>query len=301
MQCLYAYERDAFVSPLAAKKHLQKSLDQAYILTLYVLYLLRETAKYSILEAEMRAAKHLPTKEDLNYSTKISENAIIQVLEGESFQKLIEQYQLQHIDIEDLPKELMRSLYTKPGYQKYTEVAENNLDDDRKALLTLFNKVFAQNDNLDQHLQENFTNGIDDGPHIVFKINKLLESADPETLIDQLKGMTINQEDREFADELFDVTLERGEEFSELIAPKLDNWELERIAVLDMILMKMALSELLHFQYIPVKVSINEYIEIAKMYSTPKSKDFINGVLDKLMRELKEAGKIKKLGRGLLG
>lgn len=301
MQTLYAYEQDAFPSENAALRTLDKSLEQAYSLTIYIFYLMRETARYANKEAALRLAKHLPTAEDLTYSTKIANNSIIACLDDPAFQAVVEQFGLHRIDKEDLPRELMRSLTTKPSYIKYTETETNSLEDDRKILLTLFNKVFSQNENLDQHLQEHFTNGIDDGAHISFKINQLLETIDPATAVSLLLEMEISDEDNEFAAKLFSSTLQHSDEYSELIAPKLDNWEVERIAVLDMILMKMALSELLNFKFIPIKVTINEYIEIAKMYSTPKSKDFINGVLDKLMKELKEAGKIQKAGRGLLG
>ncbi len=108
------------------------------------------------------------------------------------------------------------------------------------------------------------------------------------------------EESFSFGKDLIAKTLEREEEFAEMIKDKLLNWELERIATIDMILMKMALAELLWFPYIPVKVTINEYIDISKDYSTPKSKEFINGILDKLTHTLKEQGNIQKRGRGLV-
>jgi N utilization substance protein B len=119
--------------------------------------------------------------------------------------------------------------------------------------------------------------------------------------LDKITDLNIEQDDREFVVELFQYTMDRQDEFSTLVEPKLENWDMERIAILDLIIMKMALCELLYFPMIPVKVTINEYIEIAKLYSTPKSKDFVNGVLDKIMKELKESGAIKKSGRGLQG
>jgi N utilization substance protein B len=136
---------------------------------------------------------------------------------------------------------------------------------------------------------------------LTFRINDFLEHYAINKSLDKITDLNIEQDDREFVVELFQYTMDRQDEFSTLVEPKLENWDMERIAILDLIIMKMALCELLYFPMIPVKVTINEYIEIAKLYSTPKSKDFVNGVLDKIMKELKESGAIKKSGRGLQG
>lgn len=301
MQCLYAYERDAFPSKAVAVKQLKKSLDRSFGCTLYVLALMRDTAKYVLVEAEKRKAKHLPTAEDLNFNTKLADNRLVLAMDGPNFLRLSNLYEIEDVDHEDLTKEFFKSLTTKPGYSKYIETAEPTPQDDRKILLTLFNKVFLQSEVFHDHMLEKFNNWDDDDHHIAFKINQLFEELEAPQLTTKLEEMEIDPEDKDFAEELFNATLDNEEEANELISPKLENWDIDRIAVLDMILMKMAVSELLYFKFIPIKVTINEYIEIAKMYSTPKSKDFVNGVLDKLMKELKDGGKIKKAGRGLLG
>lgn len=301
MQCLYAYERDAFPSKVVAVKQLKKSLDRSFACTLYVLSLMRDTAKYALTEAENRKAKHLPTAEDLNFSTKIADNTLVLAMDGPNFLRLENQYDVVDVEHGDLPKEFFRSLTTKPGYPKYIEKENPTPEDDRKILLTLFNKVFLQSEAFHDHMLEKFNNWDDDDHHIAFKVNQLFEELEAQQLSSRLEEMEIDPEDKDFAEELFNATLDNEEEANELISPKLENWDIDRIAVLDMILMKMAVSELLYFKFIPIKVTINEYIEIAKMYSTPKSKDFVNGVLDKLMKELKDSGKIQKAGRGLLG
>lgn len=303
MQSLYAFERDAFPTELAAKKYLNNSLQQAHTVSLYLLYLLRETANYAYHEAELRAAKHLPTDEDLNFSTRLAQdNSIIEELNNSTeFGKKIEALHFKHFEEDGLTKKLFKSLLKKQAYKNYVALPKNELKDDREILLTLFNKVFSHEEDLQNHLEEHFPNWIDDKNPISFKISQILEQFQPEKSLEDALQNGISDEDMEFAQDLFETTLEHTEEYDALIAPKLVNWDLERIAVLDMILMKMALAELLNFKFIPIKVSINEYIEIAKVYSTPKSKDFVNGVLDKLMKELKESGKIKKAGRGLLG
>lgn len=303
MQSLYAFERDAFPSQLAAQKYLNNSLDQAHTVSLYLLYLIRETANYAYQEAEMRAAKHLPTEEDLNFSTRLaSDNAIIDELNNSvAFGDKAEALHFKHFEEDGLIKNLFKSLLKKQAYKNYVSLPKNELKDDREIALTIFNKVFSHHEDLQNHLEEQFPNWIDDKNPISFRVNQLLEQYEPGKTLEEALTNGISDEDVEFAQELFETTLDNSEEYDALIAPKLVNWDLERIAVLDMILMKMALAELLNFKFIPIKVSINEYIEIAKIYSTPKSKDFVNGVLDKLMKELKDAGKIKKAGRGLLG
>lgn len=301
MQCLYAYERDAFPSKVVAAKQLKKSLDRSYATALYELALMRDTAKYALTEAENRKAKHLPTEEDLNFNTKIAENSLVLAMDGPNFLRLSNLYEIVDVEHEELPKEFFRSLTTKPGYQKYIETENPTPEMDRKILLTLFNKVFLQSESFHDHMLEKFNNWDDDDHHIAFKINQLFEELEAPQLSQKLEELQIDPEDKDFAEELFNSTLENEEEASKLISPKLENWDIDRIAVLDMILMKMAVVELLYFKFIPIKVTINEYIEIAKMYSTPKSKDFVNGVLDKLMKELKDSGQIKKAGRGLLG
>lgn len=301
MQCLYAYERDAFPSKAVAVKQLKQSLDRSFGCTLYVLALMRDTAKHVLIEAEKKKAKHLPTEADLNFSTKLADNSLVLAMDGPNFLRLSNLYGIVDIEHEDLTKDFFKSLTTKPGYQKYLDIQDPTPEDDRKILLTLFNKVFLQSEIFHDHMFEKFNNWDDDDHHIAFKINQLFEDLEAPQLTTKLEEMEIDPEDKDFADELFNCVLTNANELGELISPKLDNWDAERIAVLDMILMKMAVSELLHFKFIPIKVTINEYIEIAKMYSTPKSKDFVNGVLDKLMKELKDSGKIKKAGRGLLG
>ena len=146
------------------------------------------------------------------------------------------------------------------------------------------------------------TNGqiLNDLVKINFKINDLLENYQPGKLNTLLNFSPSFKNEESFALLLHDRVLQNVEELTKLIEPKLQNWDLDRIAMIDMILMKMALCELLYFEEIPVKVSINEYIDISKIYSTQKSKDFINGVLDKVMNDLKAEGRIKKAGRGLL-
>lgn len=301
MQCLYALERGAYDNTTMATNALNKSLEQSYAAACFIIYTLADVASYANTEAEKRANKKLPTKEDLNFNTKIAENTIVQaILNTATFKKAVETYKLGYLLSDDLKKDLFRQLIDMPFYQKYIEASDKAVKDDQLVLLNLYNKVLSKNEDYQQLLEEQFPGWIDDQAHIGFLMNQFLEKVTSESFAKQFDGLNINEEDIEFAKDLLATATANEAAYNELIEPKLQNWEIERVASMDMIIMRMALSELLEFPFIPKKVTINEYIEIAKLYSTPKSKDFVNGILDKLMKELEDDGKIVKKGRGLM-
>lgn len=302
MQFIYANERGSFNTTALAKQALLKNINQTYETGLYILYFLRRVAQYAQKEADMRASKHLPTPEDLNFSTRLVDNEFILELEQHKlFNAELEKYKIDKIDLDDANRKFFRELMVTPEYKAYIGLASPSVKDHVKIIKFLFNKILLASEVFTQHLEEEFSNWIDDQQIITFRMNDFLDKYSLGKSLDRITDLDVSTEDRAFTSELFQYTLNYQEEFAELIEPKLENWDLERIAILDMILMKMALCELMYFAEIPVKVTINEYIEIAKLYSTPKSKDFVNGVLDKIMKELKESGRIRKSGRGLQG
>ncbi len=302
MQFIYANERGSFNTPSIAKQALLQNINHTYETGLYILYFLRRVAQYAQKEADMRGAKHLPTKDDLNFSTRLVDNEFILELEQHKlFNSEIAKYKVDKIDLDDANRKFFRELMVTPEYKAYIALPQPSVKDHVKIIKFLFNKVLLASEVFTQHLEEEFSNWIDDQQIITYRMNDFLEHYALGKTMDKVTDLNIAFDDREFASDLFQYTLNYQDEFSELIEPKLENWDVERIAILDLILMKMALCELMYFAEIPIKVTINEYIEIAKQYSTPKSKDFVNGVLDKIMKELKESGRIRKSGRGLQG
>ncbi|MEZ4978706.1 MAG: transcription antitermination factor NusB, partial [Chitinophagales bacterium] len=150
---------------------------------------------------------------------------------------------------------------------------------------------------------EHFMNLEDDHFICLHSIQKILKDNADQSAEDFVKAILLledDSEDVEFSKDLLSNCLDKDEELDEIIKPKLKNWDLDRIALMDIVLIKQAIAEFLYFPYVPLKVSMNEYIDISKEYSTEKSKDFINGILDKVMKDLSDKGKIKKLGRGLI-
>ncbi len=302
MQGIYAYEQEAFTSFEVASRVLNDTISQAFSLYLYNLHIIRKISERTLKIAEIKKDKHLPTDEDRNFSAKLAENEVtVALAENPIFQKMLERRSLHLQDNSDIVRELYTVFGRSAEYINYVGHPEKNLGQDKNILKRLFNKVMLEEEMYQAHLEEIFSNAADDMQVVKFKINDFLNDYEEEKSIRELASNANSAEDKSFANDLFKLTIERNEELLALISPKLVNWEADRLAKVDVILLKMAVSELMFFKYIPVKVTINEYIDIAKVYSTPRSKDFINGVLDKLMKELQDTGKIKKAGRGLIG
>jgi N utilization substance protein B len=179
---------------------------------------------------------------------------------------------------------------------------EFDVTEDKQIIQYLFEEILLQDENFLQHTEECFLNWDDDAGLVVDAVREVIEKSKHELKLhlEKVKVKEKMVELAEFGRELFRKTVEHKKEYGALIEPKLKNWDADRLAVLDVILIRMALAEFFEFPSIPTKVTINEYLDIAKEYSTPKSKDFINGILDSLMHDLKSQEKIKKTGRGLL-
>ena len=302
MQTLYAFNQDEEVHKESLKRTLSKSINQSYELFIYNLLVLKEVAEYSRTDAEIKRSKYLPSKEELELANpKIADNPIIQYLnDSEQINKLVRKFKIRHFLDQELNKQLFQSLASNDKYKVYVMNEQSSVRDDRKILEYLYEEVLLKDENFQQHMEESFPVWHDDADIIAFSVKAALEELQKERSLKKINEFVEKLEEAEgFANEILSKTLDHSEEYTKLIAPKLKNWEVDRIAIMDMILMKMALTEILDCPTIPLKVTMNEYIDISKKYSTPKSKEFINGVLDKLTKELKEEGKIYKSGRGL--
>lgn len=301
MQHLYAYEQDAFPNLNAAEKSLIKSVQSTYSIVLYNLYLFAKISQYTLVEAHIRKSKHLPTDEDLNFSTKLSENIIAQAINNSSlFNKEIKDRGLLNTEDDELIRGLFKLLYEKNEYKLYSITEGNNLQNDIDIFKLLYKDIMLGNVLYEMQMEEQFSNCFDDAALTQFITKEFLNNDAKKNIDKFIFEITNTKEQELFASQLFEQTLQNNDDYMKLIEPQLQNWEADRVAQLDMLLMKLTLTEMLHFETIPVKVSINEYIDIAKTYSTPKSKDFINGILDKLMKQLKKDKKILKTGRGLV-
>ncbi|WP_348621557.1 transcription antitermination factor NusB [Pedobacter lusitanus] len=288
---------------LSAKKELMHSIDNVYEMYVRMLALLSEITEYTAIDATERANKHFPTAEDLNPNKKLLRNKfIIMLQENPEFKAAVNKYQINwHAD-----PEFIRTIYNKlkstPEYAAYLEDSDETLEGSKEIIKFIFRKIILKSQSIIQAFEDKFINWPVDKEvmqGMVAKTLKNFTSEDP--FKNNLTPISADwKEDSKFVEDLFTYTLKNNTEYQNLIAERTKNWESERIALMDTILMKMAICELMNFPSIPVKVTINEYLDLSKDYSTPKSNSFINGILDKILGDLKRTNSIKKIGRGLI-
>ncbi len=269
---------------------LNKNLEQSKQLFIYLVYFVIEIARYAEADAVQRSGKHLPTQSDLNVNTKISGNEIIWTTLGNKlFTKAVKDYNLPQLIDKELVKKLYEALKITSLYQSYIAIPSREKKEERKILEFIFSDILLPEPGFINHIEEHFINWDDDGDMMIVLMAAFFQKPGA-FKFDEIIGT----EKREFAKDLLDCVNNKKEFCLELIKPKLKNWDAERIATLDMILMQMGLCEFLYFETIPPRVTINEYIDLAKDYSTPQSGHFVNGVLDNIHKELLAENKIHK-------
>ncbi len=285
-----------------------KSLLHTYINNYYKSYLLCwqfivRLCLYNVNYKERLEAKHIKSNEDVNYSLNLANNPIIVALKNDiAFEKKVESEKQQYIVKEDDLKTMFNDLVKKKKYEEYINADANSLqyDQHKRILIYIFNKLLLKSSLFKSFLEDHYINWYDDREYVYKNMNDTIRNlkSDPVAFYDIYQP--INKESIFFAESLLIKTLRNRTEYEQIIEPFLKNWDLERVTTVDIMILKLAICEFCEFSEIPLKVTINEYIELSKLYSTPKSKDFVNGILDKLMKTLKAEGKIKKAGRGLV-
>ncbi len=302
MQSLYAYEQSKNDNIPAQEKFLLKSMEDMYDLFLLMLNLMIETRNHSETYLEKTSQMHLASAEDKNPSRKFLDNEILKRLdESEYFNNSITDRKLTNWSKDDEYKAIIwESLRNSIIYKNYISTPEQSFDEDKNFVLEFFSEIIAPNEKLYEYLEDHKLTWLDDLPIVNTSIYKMLERVKKSSKKISIPRLYRNLEDKEFAVDLMRKTINNDAEFTEEISKKTPNWDKDRIAELDASLMKLAICEFVKFASIPVKVTINEYLEIAKEYSTPKSSIFINGILDKISKEYKAEKKLNKVGRGLM-
>ena len=303
-QALYAFYQSDDKNKKKVENEMFLSIGKMYELYLMLLTLGPELFHQSKLKMDGAKNKMLPTKEDLAPNTKFIDNQVFVLLENNTQLKtLIKDKKLSWSNDQELMIKLNGFLKGHEIYKNYIANETSSFEEDKKFVVDFYKKVIPEFDLLLSVLQDkSIFWGLEEIDFILSMILKTVKNFTPKsTPFAQLLPLYRDEEeDIQFVKDLLYETIANDKENSKLIADKTKNWDVDRIAMVDIILMKMALSELLYFKSIPVKVTLNEYIELSKWYSSPKSKIFVNGVLDKLVLELKENGQLKKIGRGLL-
>ncbi|MFZ6052435.1 transcription antitermination factor NusB [Halocola ammonii] len=300
LQSLYAYYQSVDKDMKKTENEMFHGIEKMYHMYLYLLLLIVEMQGAAIEKIEAGKNKRLPSEEDLHPNTRFVTNAPLRVLaNSKTLKKAAESEKINWSENPDLIKKEFRTLIETDEYKEYMESSERGFHHDRIYLIRFFKKHLVNFEMLQDWFEEKSIFWNDDLDLVASMVIKTIKSIDEKS--DDLELLPLWKEDeKEFVTKLFRNSIVHGEEYSKMIDEFTKNWELDRIAIMDIILMKMAIAEAITFKNIPLKVTLNEYIELSKYYSTPKSHGFLNGVLDKLFAKLKDEGAIKKTGRGLV-
>ena len=303
LQILYAFFTSPETSINNTEKELFFSLQKTYDLYHYLMALVIDIEKFAEERIDLGLKKHRPTSADLAPNTRFVKNQLIQQLKtNTSLTKYLEASKLSWINEEELIRKLYTALLDQDFYKEYMALEKVTYADDRKLVEDIFKYLILDNEEIESFLEEQSIYWNDDLDFVVSMILKTFKkfkefSDDNQALLPMYK----DDEDRQFAKDLYRKVVLNHSDNVILIKQHTVNWDIERIAFIDNLILELALTEFLYFQSIPTKVTMNEYIELSKYYSTEKSRNFINGILDKALKDLKKAGKINKAGRGLIG
>jgi N utilization substance protein B len=269
---------------------LKQKINQTRDLYTYLVLFLTEVARYAEKDAHQKANKHLPSEKDLNINTKLAGNELLwKTLENNSFIKVVKESKLQFLIPEDLVKKCYSLLVETEEYKEYIELETRELKHERKILAFIFDNLMLPNEDFISHIEEHFINWDDDAEQMQILVTNYLNKPNNHHFDEILSDEKWN-----FAKDLVKTVLEKNSVTMEMIKPKLNNWDADRIASLDLIMLQMGVCEFLFFDTIPTKVTINEYIDLAKAYSTPQSGQFVNGLLDNIHKDLMTSNSIQK-------
>jgi N utilization substance protein B len=307
LQALYAFFQEENADFVKAEKQLLQNIERIIDLYIYLMLTFNEVKLFAEAKIDEGGNKLRPTDEDLNPNRKFVDNRIFAIIN--ELPDLRRESEKRKINWNtDVKRELFRKIYIagreSEAYTLYMNNGENSFEDDKAFAVAFFKEAIANSSYLLTFFEEENINWIDDIDLMCAMVIKTIKAFKEETEEDApnalLNFYTEDKEEIDFMKSLFRKSIHDYDTNLELIDPLAKNWELDRIAKMDLILMSMAITEMMNFPTIPLNVSLNEYIEISKFYSTPKSNTFINGILDKAIAQLSDEGKINKAGRGLV-
>jgi len=303
LMALYALNRREDSDLVKAESELTFSISKTYDLYHYLLLLVIEINDIAAEKIEQALQKKMPTPEDLNPNRKFVDNPVVlQLRNNQSYNKYISSSKLSWVNFTHVPRALYNKMLTWEVYAGYMTSEDNSYMAHRRFVISLITELFYESEDLLNCLEEQSIYWNDDIDYVLVMVEKTLKKFKAESGEKaQLMPLFKNKEDEDFVKLLFRKTVINTKQCSELIDSNTTNWEVERIALMDILVMQLAITEVLEFPEIPVKVTLNEYIEIAKYYCTPKSSTFVNGILDNIVKEIREKGLFRKYGRGLVG
>jgi len=296
IQVIYAYYQNGGKNLEAAEKELFYSLSKAYDLYKYLLLLMIEVTQFADRRIDNRRHKLRPTAEDLNPNTRFIDNAFMaQLMQNVQLEEFRANQKRTWDDEGDFVKHLFERIEETKAYQEYMAKDTLSYEDDRELWRKLYRSTIAQNQEIDEILEEQSLYWNDDKAIVDTFVLKTIKRFEPENGSEQeLMPEYKDDEDKEYARKLLRTAIVNADAYRKLMVDNAKNWDMERFAFMDILIMQVALAEIMSFPSIPVSVSLNEYVEIAKMYSTPKSGGFINGMLDNIVSQLRGENKLNK-------
>lgn len=301
-QALYGYQQDESRDKKSVLSFLDKSVKHVEDEYIFLLSLPIELRYYVENEQNPEEILYVPTKKDIETGRTFIYNRLISILDrSETLKRKIKQVGINWYNYKEVMRLLFNGYKTSPYFQKYLAAEKKDFEAQKTLMLSFYKDYLPKHEELHTLMEDLFIHWNDDKKAVFNSLVKTIEELKQAEDEVEVKALSEDfDEDWTFCKELLNNTIKNEEELTALIQEKTKKWDTERIADIDLILMRMSVSELLYFANIPIKVSINEYLDISKIYSTPKSSVFLNGILDKLMNEMKASGKIKKAGRGLV-
>lgn len=302
LQILYAHVSTPDKQISASENELHFSIQKTYELYHLLLSLPIELSDYADRLIELRKQKNFPTKEELNPNLRFVSNRLINKLRSnQDLATFVQKNKVNWVNSQELVKKIYQSMVESELYFNYLATSEDNFQIDRRFCEDFYPEILLKNEFVFNEFEEQSIYWNDDLDFVVSMVIKTLKKFREENNInDHLSSLYKDEEDRDFTVKLFRKTLAKNEENRKTIETYTKNWDVDRVATMDILIMELALTELTEFPSVPIKVTLNEYIELAKYYSTQRSSIFINGVLDRITKDFKEQGKIVKEGRGLL-
>ena len=307
LQSIYAFIQSNNDRIDVGERQLLTNLNKIFELYIHQISLLLAIVNFAKQRLEESKKKYFPTENDINPNRKFVDNRFItQIGENREFLQKEDSLRISWKSEEELIRRIYSNIRQSNDFIEYMNSPDESYKADKEIIVKIFMNCIAESESLQYYFEEKNINWVVDYPTsimmLIKTINSFKESDDEFKALPKLfiSEESKDNEDVDFITRLFRKSILNREEFSKMISEKVKNWEIERLAIMDIIILVMAMTEMIEFPSIPIKVTFNEYIDISKNYSTPKSKVFINGMLDKLFVDLKENNRIKKTGRGLI-
>lgn len=309
LQELYAFSRKEENEYGTAEKELLKNINKVYDLYIHQLAFILEIRDFSRRRIEDARNKFYPTHEDLNPNLKFINNRLLQQLEdNRSFKRHREGLKVNWSDEKDLVRKSFNRMRDSKGFKDYMNGKKDSYTHDKDFLISYVQHVLPDDELIKSYYEDKYVFWVNDFDATLIMLEKTFRSFKSEqdtfTPLPSIYSAPYDEnnrnDDQEFVKRLFHTVISNDSHYDTIITERTDNWDFDRIALMDILIIKMAISEFTEFETIPTKVTMNEYIELSKVFSTPKSHVFVNGMLDKILNVLQEQGKVKKIGRGLI-